>query len=236
MHLVQALQLGQVPRVVGTIITADYLRAWSTDPSPLPCDLVEFRLDGFPDFPDWLRIGKQIEHQGTPVFVTVRVKREGGHWAGTDSDRWPHLEAAIRHLSGVDVELRSELTAAVSALAGQLGKLAVFSFHDFSTTPPQPDLEAILNGAHRLGGIGKIAATANTEDDVARLLSLLHREWALPVCVIGMGPLGRETRLQFPLQGSCFTYGYLDTPGAPGQYSAAELSQHFADLRRAGTA
>jgi 3-dehydroquinate dehydratase-1 len=234
-ELIRTLQLGRVPRVVGTIITADYLRAWSANPTPLPCDLVEFRLDGFSDFPDWLKIATQIEHQGTPVFVTLRLKREGGLWTGGDPDRWPFLESAIRHLSGVDVELRSDLAAGVSELAGQLGKLSVFSHHNFETTPSEQDLEGILTGAHRLGGIGKIAVTVNTEADLQLLVSLLGRKWPLPICIIGMGPLGRETRLKFPLQGSCFTYGYLDTPGAPGQYSSAELTRHFSLLRRSGT-
>ena len=94
----------------------------------------------------------------------------------------------------------------------------------------------MLGGAHRRGGIGKIAVTVNTETELNSLAKLLARKWPLPVCIIGMGPLGRETRLKFPLQGSCFTYGYLDTAGAPGQYSAAELTRHFTALRRAGTA
>jgi 3-dehydroquinate dehydratase-1 len=233
--LIRSLQLGIVPRVVGTIITADYLQAWSANPAPFPCDLVELRLDGFSDFPDWLKIGKQIEHQGTPVFVTLRLKREGGFWTGGDLDRWPFLEDAIRHLSGVDVELRSDLTAGVSELAGQLGKIAVYSYHNFETTPPEQELEGILAGAHRLGGIGKIAVTAHTEADLKHLVSLFGRTWPLPICIIGMGPLGRETRLNFPLHGSCFTYGYLDTPGAPGQYSAAELTRHFSSSRNPGT-
>ena len=235
-NLIHALQLGRVPRVVGTIITADYLRQWSSNPVSLPCDLVELRLDGFSDFGDWLKVGIQIEHQGTPVVVTVRLKREGGLWTGGDADRWPFLESAIRHLSGVDVELRSDLAQGVAELAGQLGKLSVFSYHDFESTPPEAELEGILSGAHRRDGIGKIATTVNTEADLSTLVNLLGRKWPLPVCLIGMGPLGRETRLKFPVQGSCFTYGYLDQAGAPGQYSAAELTRHFTVLRHARTA
>ena len=234
-ELIKALQLGRVPRVIGTIITAEYLRNWAEKPQPFECDLVEFRLDGFSDFQDWLRIAKQIEHQGTPVIVTLRLKREGGHWNGLDSDRWAFLEDAIRQLSGVDVEFKSDLAAATAELCGQLGKLAVFSFHDFNTTPPATELEGVLSGAHRFGGIGKIATTANSETDVETLRAILRRKWNLPVCVIGMGPFGRDTRLQFPLEGSCFTYGYLDQPGAPGQFSAGELTRHFAH-RSAGTA
>lgn len=236
MELVHSLQIGRVPRVVGTIITADYLRKWSETPRPLPCDLVELRLDGFPDFEDWLRIGERLERSGTPVFATVRLQNEGGQWTGGDMDRWKLLEPAIRHLSGVDVELRSELAQAVSVLCKQLGKLGVFSFHDFEGTPPPEELEAILGSAERLGSVGKIAATAKTEKDVEQLRALLHRKWSVPVCIIGMGPIARETRLKFPQEGSCFTYGYLDTPGAPGQYSAAELMKYLRESRRAGSA
>lgn len=226
-HLIEALQLGRSPRVVGTIITADFLQRWSANPSALPCDLVELRVDGFPEFSEWIRIGTQIEASGTPVFATIRLQREGGKWNRGDRERWPLLEPAIRQLSGADVELRSDLAKEVSELARELGKLGILSFHDFQKTPPRAELEEILNSAKALGGLGKIAATANQPEDVDLLRELLHRKWGTPVCIIGMGPHGRQTRLEFPCEGSCFTYGYLDTPGAPGQYSAAELTAHF---------
>jgi 3-dehydroquinate dehydratase len=38
-----------------------------------------------------------------------------------------------------------------------------------------------------------------------------------------MGPLGPQTRVEFPKLGSCFTYGYLDEPVAPGQPAARDL-------------
>ena len=45
------------------------------------------------------------------------------------------------------------------------------------------------------------------------------------LCVIGMGPDWAHTRVLFPQLGSCLTYGYLDKPTAPGQFSAAELTE-----------
>ena len=230
---IEALQLGRVPRVVGTIITVGYLQRWSANPTPLPCDLVELRLDGFSDFADWIRIGNQIEARGKPVVVTLRLKNEGGKWEKGDRERWPLLESAIRNFSGVDVEVRSELAPAVSELCHQLQKLCIFSFHDFQTTPPREELESLLATAERLGGVGKIAAAAQTLEDVEVLRSLLRERRDFPICIIGMGAHGRETRLSFPLEGSCFTYGYLDTPGAPGQFSSQELMNHFQTVRRA---
>lgn len=217
--------------MVGTIITQSFLEEWRRDPRPLPCDLVELRVDGFPDYPGWLEIGEQIEARGTPVFATVRFAQEGGKWDGPDASRWPLLEGAVQRLSGADVELASPLAPRLAQLAAERQKLCVLSHHNFQSTPPVARMRQMLQQAHAAGAIGKIAATANTPEDLAQLRSLLHEKWDLPVCLIGMGPLGRETRLAFPREGSCFTYGYLDTAGAPGQYSAAELSAHFQTQR-----
>jgi 3-dehydroquinate dehydratase-1 len=225
--LISSLELGKVPRVVGTIITEQYLIDWSQNPRKLPCDIVELRIDGYPTFGGWLPIGQQIEAYEIPVFATIRLANEGGKWTRPDTDRRPLLEEALRRLSGIDVELNSELVEFAHELASDLKKLCVLSHHDFVGMPPVETMRQMLDHAHEREAIGKIAATVNTPEDLTNLQSLLAQGWPLPICLIGMGPLGRETRLTFPRQGSCFTYGYLDTPGAPGQYSAAELMAHF---------
>jgi 3-dehydroquinate dehydratase-1 len=226
-------ELGNFPLVIGTIITADFLQKWSENPHPLPCDLVELRVDGFADFPNWLEVGKKIEKGGFPVITTIRLMREGGKWREADEDRWPLLEQAIHELTGVDVELESELAARVCAKCAEVGKISIVSYHDFEKTPSFIEMQNILQRAQKLGRIAKIAARADNQEDVARLRKLLQQTWSAPICVIGMGSLGRETRLNFPLAGSCFTYGYLDLAGAPGQYSAEELSRHIEAHRAA---
>ena len=225
--LIDRLQMGHVPVVAGTIITAEFLSKCAANPQPLPCDVVELRLDGLPDYAGWLADAKKIESNGTPVFVTLRLAIEGGRWDRPDTERLSTLRAALEYLSGVDVELASPLAEQIGAEARQRGKLCIISHHDFQKTPPVAELERILGRAGELGSIAKIAATANSEEDVAQLRSLLQKPWKSPVCVIGMGPFGRETRLSFPREGSCLTYGYLDVPGAPGQFSARELRDHF---------
>jgi len=66
-----------------------------------------------------------------------------------------------------------------------------------------------------------------TEEDLAILRALLAEKRPTPLCVLGMGPLGPQTRIDFPRLGSCLTYGYLDTPVAPGQVSARELMRQL---------
>ena len=225
--LIETLSLGKTPRIVGTIITEEYLGSWLLNPQKPLCDLVELRLDGFPQSRSWLEAGKRIEEYDVPVFATVRLSNEGGKWTGVDSDRWPLIEAAVHNLAGIDVEIQSNLADLAARSANDQGKFCVLSYHDFQQTPSLERMRELLLHAHSLGAIGKIAATVNTGADLENLRSLLTETWELPICVIGMGPLGRETRLSFPTLGSCFTYGYLDTPGAPGQYSALELMRYF---------
>jgi 3-dehydroquinate dehydratase I len=226
--LLETLQLGRTPRVVGTIITQEYLDAWPNAPRKPPCHLVELRVDGFPASTNWVDIGESIENYELPVFATIRLAREGGKWTGLDSDRWPLIEESLRRLSGVDVEIESELGDLASRLANELNKLCVLSYHNFQNTPPLENMRDLLKRAHAKGAIGKIAATVNTPEDLAAMRSLLSETWPLPICLIGMGPLGRESRLEFPRLGSCLTYGYLDSAGAPGQFPAAELMSRFA--------
>jgi 3-dehydroquinate dehydratase-1 len=224
-NLLHKLNLGRTARVIGTIITEDYLRQWEDHPAALPCDFVELRVDGFSEFEGWLDIGRQIEALGHPVIATIRSSAEGGKWSGAEDRRERLLKQALKELSGIDVELNSEIARPLAASAAAAGKLCVLSHHDFQKTPPLEELLAMVRRMHESGSIAKIAATANSSGDVDTLRALLRRDWNAPICVIGMGARGRETRLDFPREGSCLAYGYLDTPGAPGQYSARELRE-----------
>lgn len=220
-------QLDRGARVVGTIITGDFLRAWNAAPTPLAGHLVELRIDGFPEFPEWPEIGKRIEEAGSPVIATVRFAREGGKWTNTDRERLPLIDRALGSVSAVDIELMSEISHEVCRRAREHGRASVVSYHNFEHTPPLRELREIVARAFALGDVAKIAAKVNSPQDLQNLRTILQERGDRALCVIGMGPIGRETRLNFPREGSCLTYGYLDEPGAPGQYSAAELVKHL---------
>lgn len=224
---IHSLELGLGPKVIGTIITAEFLRAWMNDRPALPCDLVELRVDGFSDFAGWLEAGRALENSGIPVIITIRSSAEGGLWKGDEGQRREMLNAALNSLSGIDVELHSAIAQPLAARAKELQRTCILSFHDFQKTAPREELMVLLKRMESFGSVAKIAATANSPEDVVTLRSLLREKWQVPVCIIGMGTHGRETRLAFPLEGSCLSYGYLDKPGAPGQYSARELKEYF---------
>jgi len=226
-NLISAAIAHPGPKVVGTILTQKYLEALHPASTTLPCDLVELRVDGFRDYDQWPETGKAIETAGFPVMMTLRLAKEGGHWNGPDSERLGFFERAVEAVSGVDIELQSEIAKEVCSLAANAGKTSLVSYHNFDETPSVSQLTKIIEMGRAMGNIVKIATKVNSLDDVETLRCILQGRWNVPLCIIGIGPLGKETRLRFPLEGSCFTYGYLDVPGAPGQFSAEELKKYI---------
>ena len=215
----------RTPRVVGTIITEQFLKDAAA--GALPCDMVELRMDGMQGFAGWIEAGRRIEAAGKPVFATFRLSIEGGQWLRPDAERLPEFQAALESLSGVDIELQSQILEPITMLAQQKGKFCIVSHHDFHRTPPRAELEEIIRRAQEVASVVKIASFINSPSDLETLGGLLKGEWKKPLCLIGMGALGKDSRLNFVREGSCLTYGYLDTPGAPGQFSAAELQQQL---------
>jgi 3-dehydroquinate dehydratase-1 len=219
------LTVGPVPRVVGTLTSL--ARPFPAPRQKVPCDVVEVRLDKAGLVPGWLERCLKIEERGWPVLLTIRLRNEGGAWAGGDAKRFPIYEEALFNLSGVDVEWRSKIVYPVAILAKRKRKVCVISYHDFEKTPPAEKLVDIVTEAQELASIVKIATRLNGADDEETLCSLLARKWKRPLCVIGMGPAWTHTRVLFPKLGSCLAYGCLDKATAPGQLSAAELTRQL---------
>ena len=219
--------LGTVPRVVGTVSQADTLAQLAV-PANRDCDIVEIRLDHIgPDVPEWVERAMAIEARGLPVIITIRIAEEGGQWKQADGARITLFESALRHLTAVDIELRSSIVGEVSELASRHQRALIVSYHDFERTPPVDELKKVVATAATLGSVIKIVTFTRTDEDVGVLRTLLHEKSSTPLCVMGMGPLGPQTRVKFPKLGSCLAYGYLDAPVAPGQVPARDLMQQL---------
>jgi len=225
-----SLILGLAPQVVGTVSQADTLTRLAVGVEHV-CDIVEIRLDLLGDSdPAWLEHAKKIEAQGFPVVVTVRLEAEGGRWTQPDTARRALFETVLKNVSAADIELRSPLLSDVSAMARRQKRALIVSFHDFTKTPAINELRQILWKAATHGTVVKIVSLTQSETDLATLRELFLEKCPVSLCVLGMGPLGPRTRLEFPKLGSCLSYGYVDEPVVPGQVSARELMQQ---LRRA---
>ena len=221
------LTLGAGPVVVGTVTHRHFLQNFANQNPHTSCDAVELRVDLLGLNSHWIEEGRRIERLGIPALATLRLSAEGGKWDHPDNDRIRFLKQAIDELAGIDVELQSRIAPEICAYAQQHHKMCIVSFHDFHQTPPLADLIDTIERAQAIGCVVKISAMANSEEDVDVLASLLNMEWETPLCVIAMGPVGTESRVHFPQIGSCLTYGYLDTPAAPGQLSAHDLKQRL---------
>ncbi len=149
---------------------------------------------------------------------------------GIDDDkRKDILKAAIKHgASYVDIEVESNDTYKneIKEAALSEGCRTIVSYHDYIKTPVMRELEQLIYWCFEGGAdIAKIACQVNSMGDAARLLSL----YAIgkPVISIGMGEVGRITRIAAPLLGAPFTYASLDAARetAPGQIDSATLKQ-----------
>jgi 3-dehydroquinate dehydratase I len=144
-----------------------------------------------------------------------------------DEERGRTLVAAIEAGAAyvdVEVEAGAAYREEIVTKAHAMGCTVIVSFHDHERTPERPELEARLSECFRAGAdIAKIACTTHTDRDNARLLGLLDEDRR--VIVIGMGPVGRITRVLAPMLGSPFTFASLGKgrETAEGQMDRATL-------------
>ena len=115
--------------------------------------------------------------------------------------------------------------------ARKRGCRVIVSHHDFEKTPSRADLERIIERSFEDGAdIVKIACRVLSHADNARLLGLLDGTRSL--IVLGMGPLGKISRIVAPFLGSPFTYA-SPVPGketAEGQIDLETLREIFRSL------
>ncbi len=218
-------------RVVGSVATPECLAAFATLAVAEACDVVEFRLDAFPSSVGEVRDAMALN----PVdsLVTARDSREGGMNSLGWSPRRAILMALVEEAQLVDIEIENlSALREVGELAREHGVKVVASFHDFHGMPTLDSLRARRDEAAAAGAdIVKYAVTPKTSADLAALASLLEEPSPVPLSLMGMGPLGRVSRLLCGQLGSVLNYGYLDAATVPGQWPAAELRRLLDALR-----
>ena len=130
----------------------------------------------------------------------------------------------------VDIEIE---TAAgdmelLLSTAKKEGTRVIVSYHNFKRTADREDLESLMIACFEKGGqIAKIATQVNASEDIRNLLSL----YDVPgkKVILGMGPLGRITRVMGPYLGAEFTFASTAAGGetAPGQLTVKQLNELF---------
>ena len=210
------------PAVVATVHTPQGLQA-AARLRPGEIDFVEVRADCFAS--SATRLPGPLEGLRIPVLLTVRHPAEGGVGNLRASERVRLFEALLPWAAAVDVELRSVAAMhGVLAAAKQQGILRIISFHNFRATPGLAGLRRITaKAAVAPADIVKEAPQLRAPRDLAVLLELQGGA-RVPMATMGMGPLGRVSRLALAAAGSRLNYGYLGSPQVEGQWPAAELA------------
>ncbi|CAN5770925.1 type I 3-dehydroquinate dehydratase [soil metagenome] len=227
----KSLLHSSAPLVVGAVSSPQMLEGISQISLPdEECDIVELRLDSIGLPPDELH--SHASHLTRPILITARHPDEGGHGQLGAAQRSALLESHLDVASLMDVELRSAEELLPTIRKAQQQNIEVIgSFHDFNATPS----DDVLRGAVDFGiqykfDAIKIATLLQSADDLARLLHLLAIEKRIPISIMGMGTLGRASRLVLAKCGSVLNYGYLGQSNAPGQWPARRLKQLLQEL------
>jgi len=226
-------------RVVATITDAADLRSVESlkllKPRP---SLLEYRLDLLcreTEIADSTLL-QQALGQAIPILLTARHPAEGGANDLTPQERAELVSPRLSQAAAIDIEIRSlkEEKAFWAGIREDIDRhtsppVLIGSYHDFHSTPDLSTLKAVVQlGIDLKVDVVKIATFLQKPSDLATLSELLATTEA-PLSVMGMGPLGPQSRLELAQAGSLLNYGYTETESAPGQMSAASLIQRLLD-------
>jgi len=132
----------------------------------------------------------------------------------------------------VDIEFESskEFIEEIKTFAKKSFCKLIISYHNYELTAPSEELTKIMNDCFLLGAdIVKIACKSNSESDNITLLSLYSQVESGKLISLGMGSIGKITRIAAPFLGAPFTYASLekDMETAPGQIDLLSLKKIF---------
>lgn len=189
------------------------------------CDIIELRLDSLIDQLDQVDALLSDHHPNLPILATARHPDEGGDGALDAAARQQLYAHFLPQIDALDIELRSvdEMSNTLET-ARSAGKTIILSFHDFESTPPVSTIRSKIDQAIKAkADVCKIAVHLDSLSNLCDLAQVCKFESRIRVSFMGMGPLGKISRLLFAKTGSILNYGYLQTPNAPGQWPAAQL-------------
>lgn len=184
-------------------------------------DMAEIRIDLSKFSADDVRtVFSQVR---VPAIATCRPELVD------DKTRVQLLKTAIEngaHYVDVEIESSAELKQEIIECAKKHACKVIISYHNYENTPADEELHSIVNQCFADGAtIAKIAVTATTQTDSARVLALYARYENL--VALAMGEMGKITRLANIYLGSPFTFAALDAQSAtaPGQLTVEECKR-----------
>jgi 3-dehydroquinate dehydratase-1 len=229
---IRDFRVGDFPLVSGMLTDRDYLKTEKDVMAAV--DLIELRVDMFSavDSAHVKNIFKRVRDLfNKPIIATIRDVKEGGE---KEVPNRLDLYRGIIPLSDVvDVEINADdLFPEIRKLCTTFRKLLIGSFHNFDLTPEPAVLEGIVSKAvSSKADIAKIAVKAKTQKDLLDLFVFALNNRDKRLITIAMGERGLASRIFMPVIGSPISYGYINVPSAPGQFSVVEMMAIFRKLK-----
>ena len=224
------------PYIVATVTQRADLEYLRSNPTELKTDLLEFRIDNLPDSLDEIKETVAALPDDIGILTTVRDPSEGGGTSFSPEERAGLYKQLFPQSDFLDTEVASfdhPEIADIVAEAKSRKILVVASFHDFEKCPSQNKLTETINKACELGAdIAKVAVAVNTFTELAVLIDIVETSTSQGkvISAMGMGKLGKLSRLVLARAGSCLNYGYLQKANAPGQWSASKLKELIGEI------
>jgi len=197
--------------------TAEEMLEQMTLASAGGCDAVECRLDYLTPPPSPPQAAELISRLDPDVIATCRPVREGGRFAGSESDRLAILQAASEAgAEFIDVEADVPLE---DRPEGEI----ISSRHDFEKCPIDlTELAAGLDASP--AAVNKIAFAAKNPSEALRAFDVV-RDSRKPTIALAMGAEGLLSRILAGKFGAFGTFAALseELGSAPGQPTVADL-------------
>jgi 3-dehydroquinate dehydratase-1 len=221
--------MSRKPAVVAVVASAEDFEELSKLP-PRSADLCELRIDLLQNCS--ADLGTLIADLAIPKIVTVRDPREGGANQLSAETRLKLFSQWLPVCDYIDIECRnlSEFSGLVRE-AERRGKGIIYSFHDFEKTPEVSQMEELLERTEpKANQIFKIATEVSTWQDVEKLILFMGRNHERNVAAMGMGSLGKLSRLVLARLGSVLVYAALGRKVVAAQWEVTALRSILAEL------
>lgn len=194
--------------------------------------IAELRLDFYSSREEKSVMSEFLKFKRIPVIATIRSRKEGGRWNGSEEERLHLFEIAMPHADAVDIELSSKsILKDVIRKTHREKKVAIVSYHNFEKTPDLNFLRKILKQAKAAGAdIVKIATMAKSKKDVIMLAEFTSFYASQNLITFSMGKVGAVSRILFPSLGSLLTFAYVGRSTAPGQWDLRTTSAYLKKL------
>ena len=189
--------------------------------------LVELRADSIKGFEEE-DINTLKKNASVHSVFTFRHVKEGGLFTGESKEQKSILKTAFSSgFDYIDVSLGNPV---VKQLSLKDKKKLLLSYHDYKATPSADKLEAIIGKMRKESpAVIKIATMVTSPKDVFVLANILKKKKDKEkLIVIGMGEMGKLTRIMFPVMGSYLTYASAEGKKiAPGLMSFKEMQSIY---------